>query len=104
MKLEFHGSKVTSDTGLLAYRELDDALGLTEMADETLTDTRTGRMAATAWSGNSASPSLVALGDTTISAQRQRQEHEQKGMGVEEHRSSGEGQPKANTAKHRRAP
>ncbi len=43
IKLEFHGSTVTSDAGLLAYRELDDALALTTTATTALLDSRTGQ-------------------------------------------------------------
>src|SRR4051794_18575607 len=43
LKLEFHGSRVTSDAGLLPFRDLDDALGLTDLAGGVLADTRTGQ-------------------------------------------------------------
>src|ERR671919_801845 len=43
VRLEFHGSTITSDAGLLPIRELDEALGLTSIASEYLQESRTGR-------------------------------------------------------------
>ncbi len=43
IKLKFHGAKVTSDGGLLAHRDLDDALGLFDSVSSNFHDNRTGR-------------------------------------------------------------
>ena len=42
VRIEFRGAHVTSDAGLLAFRELDEALCLTGIASKFLADTRTG--------------------------------------------------------------
>jgi hypothetical protein len=43
LKLQFHGTKLSSDGGLLLFRELDDALGLSQMTSWELRDKRTGK-------------------------------------------------------------
>ena len=43
VRLEFRGAQISSDGGLLVMRELDDALGLSDLASVTLRDTRRGK-------------------------------------------------------------
>jgi Transposase DDE domain group 1 len=43
IRLEFRSATITSDAGLLAFREFDDALDLTRIADDYLQESRTGR-------------------------------------------------------------
>ncbi len=43
VEFEFRGSAISSDGGLLLHRELDDTLGLTDMAAALIGDTRSGR-------------------------------------------------------------
>jgi hypothetical protein len=50
LMLRFRGSVIPSDGGLLAYRELDDALALTASGGERLAEARTGRNGGTCWS------------------------------------------------------
>lgn len=43
LKVDFQGSRVTSDGGLLLVRELDERLGLSLLIAEYITDDRRGR-------------------------------------------------------------
>ena len=63
LRLEFHGARITSDAGLLACRELDEVLGLTEMAPIYLQETRGGRNVQHELVSCSGSPCIVAWRD-----------------------------------------
>jgi hypothetical protein len=43
LKVDFQGSRVTSDAGLVLVRELDERLRLSELVDRHLSDSRRGK-------------------------------------------------------------
>src|SRR5579859_6792360 len=43
LKVDFQGSRVTSDGGLILVRELDERLGFGELIEQHLTDSRRGK-------------------------------------------------------------
>ena len=51
LMLQFRGSAITSDAGLLPYRELDDVVGLTDSGGDVLADARTGKNGRHMWVG-----------------------------------------------------
>ena len=65
VRLEFRGATITSDAGLLACRELDDALGLTETASECLQETRGGRITCSTdwWAFSGSRYNIGAVGE-----------------------------------------
>ncbi len=69
IKLEFHAAKVSSDAGLFAFRDLDEAGRLTESSAAELFDFRTGnniRHAMTALLRQSVYSRLAGYEDVTM--------------------------------------
>ena len=49
LRVEFQGARVTSDGGLILVRELDERLGLGELVDRHLSDSRRARISNCLW-------------------------------------------------------
>jgi len=62
LKVDFQGSRVTSDGGLILVRELDERLGLNELVDQHLSDSRRGKNNPIAFGGPAAAVDLQPLG------------------------------------------
>ena len=60
LKVDFQGSRVASDGGLILIRELDERLGLGDLIVEHLSDARRGKTLNFPWPICSASPSTAA--------------------------------------------
>lgn len=62
LKVDFQGSRVTSDGGLLLGPELDERLGLGKLIDEHLTDSRQGSNKKFPFADLPAAVDLLAVG------------------------------------------
>ena len=60
LKVDFQGSRATSDGGLILVRELDEQLRFGDLVAEHLSDARRGKNTQLPWSIYSASPSTAA--------------------------------------------
>jgi hypothetical protein len=61
VRVEFHGSTISSDGGLLLFRELDELLGLHELMGKHMVDTQPVTTGCTASSASCASRSSAGL-------------------------------------------
>ena len=70
LKIDFQGSRVTSDGGLILVRELDERLGFGELIARRLSDSRGGKNTQLPWPACSASPSTAASRAMRMSTMR----------------------------------